>query len=444
MAYVNFSFSSEIKKPKEPVNTILLDIANKRQKIDIVGGDMERSQSFLMSAANPEEVARWCFEDINFTVCRVSYDKKQEMEEGVKNMKFYDKAVESMQLIKKVNPNIKFWATMKSDYNGYENSNNLPEWICDYRPTTRFDCDKYALFLTDYLEHMQKNGVPISYMATSKEWTVITPVRAKAVMEKINSECEKRGVNKPLFVDPASWGVNQGAKYIRGCVEAGSVDLYHSFSTHNLNNKEHSLMQYENFVAEATSCGKPAYCDETSAGSGGARSGVETPTMGSIIRVHKERTEFYKDGINGEIVFEIFSRGIKKESRAIYFNKGEEAKRSRSYFVMKTFINSLGVDKYYLPAVDYNVSEGIYSMSFVNDKEIFVTIINDKQEAVENLTINIKGAKAEKIADVVLYEVGAENVELNLEGVKSSAKVKKNCLTYDIPPMSMVFFTIPL
>lgn len=47
-----------------------------KQKIIFIGGDMERSQDFLQQAVNPKQVGTWCFGDVHFDICRVSYDKK--------------------------------------------------------------------------------------------------------------------------------------------------------------------------------------------------------------------------------------------------------------------------------------------------------------------------------------------------------------------------------
>lgn len=407
---------------------------------------MERSQSNLVNAADPEEVATWCFQDINFNVCRVSYDKKQELVEGTKNMAFYDDAVTAMQLVKKVNPDIKFWATMKSDYNGYNDSNNLPDWICNYSPTTWFDTDKYGIFLADYLEYMEGQGVPISYLGTSKEWvSVVTAYRARLTMDKIIEECASRGITLPLFVDPASWGITQGVEYIIDCKMIGSIDYYHSFSTHNLNSAEDDLNLYEDFVSEASKYGKPAYCDETSAGSGGSNNGVESTTMASMIREHIERSEFYKDGISGEIVFEMFSRGYNNENRAIYFQNGGEARRTRSYYVVKTFINGLGTDKYYIPAIDYSISDNVHSTCFANDDVLFVTLINNNSSIQEDFKIEVAGAVSGTTADVVLYEIpDADNVELNISGDESTVTIVDNIITKDIPASCIIFFTIPL
>lgn len=436
----------EIVPEEDPSNAIRFDVSDKRQPIDMIGGDMERSQSNLINAGDPEQVARWCFEDIKFTVCRVSYDKKQESTEGTKNFAFYDDAVWAMQLIKSINPDIKFWATMKSDYNGYNSSSNLPDWICDYNPTTWFDWEKYGIFLADYLEYMEGQGVPISYISTAKEWTsVVTPVRSKMIIQQVISECEERNITLPLFTDPASWSITQGVNWVKQVDAVASADLYHSFSTHNLDTSEDDYNLYEEFVAETSKLNKPAYCDETSAGSGGSNDGVESTTMKSMIRELTERTEFYKDGINGEIVFEIFSRGYNNENRAIYFQNGGEARRTRSYYVMKTFMNSLGVDKYYIPSIDFEIAENVYSMAFANDDELFVTLINNNEEELEDFTLQVRGGDSDTTASIVLYEIpDPDDVYLNIAGDEKTAEVVDNNLVYTIPASSIMFFVFPL
>lgn len=370
-----------------PANLVTVDYSRQRQRIEVIGGDMERSQHFLVYAKDPQQVADWCFKDIPFNVCRVSYDKKQELIEGDKNMGFYNKAVEAMKMVKKANPNIKFWATMKSDYNGYEKKNNLPDWICNYNPTTWFDCDKYGIFLADYLEYMESQGVGISYLAVSKEWTqVITAERAKKTINKVIEECAKRNIKQPLFVDPASWSISQGVKYIKDVAKANSMDLYYAFSTHNLNDAEKNSFIYEEFVAEASKYNKPAIADESPAGAGGKYYGVDPATLSGILSAYKERADFYKDGIQGEIFFELFSRGVEGETRRIYFEKYGEAKRMRSYFVMKEF--SIGAfDTRYIEPTHFGVSSSVHSMAFANDDKLFIVLLNESSSPIDEISV---------------------------------------------------------
>lgn len=412
-----------------------------KQKILFIGGDMERSQGFLQQAANSEQIATWCFKDIHFEICRVSYDKQQELTEGKKVFHFYDNAIKSMKLLQKINPNIRFWATMKSDYNGYQHVNNLPNWICDYKPTTRFDCDKYAGFLADYLELMETNGVRIHYLAVAKEWVhVVTAERARQIINKLNVICERRKIHKPLYVDPASWGVTQGVKFVQQVDKIGSEDLYYGFSTHNLNKKEHNQFLYEDFVSAVSHCGKLAFADETGTGSGGRTHGEEPEDMNHILNVYREKAEFYQDGIQGELFFEPFSRGVSSETRSIYFIKNGQAKRMRSYYVMQQFVNGIsGKGMYYVPCHTQDVHEGTYTMAFTNGEELFVTIINKSDCLQSNVSISLPNAFEIGTVNRCVFEqtLSISGMENKIEGVDSS-------VTLDFPAKSITFLTFKL
>lgn len=421
-------------------NIIYVNPMSKRQKIEFVGGDMERSQSFMQKASDPQAVANWCFKDIPFDICRVSYDKKQEETEGQKNMSFYDDAIRSMKNLKIANPDIKFWATMKSDYNGYNDQNNLPDWICDYSPTTRFDCDKYAVFLADYLEHMEDNGVRISYLATSKEWVgVITAERAKKIIEKLNSECENRNIKKPLYVDPASWGISQGVEFIKSASSIGSLELYYGFSTHNLNGNESEKLIYEKFVTEANKYGKFAFADETSTGAGGRTNGEEPTDLTGLIEAYMEKAEFYKDGIQGELFFEIFSRGVNAETRSVYFTNGGTPKRMRSYYVMKSFVEGICGGTHYVEPTHTSVDSCIKSMAFVDEEKAFLVVLNNGEDIVKNLGVSLVGEYPKaNVEKMVCYDINEpiEGSEIN------NVEFFNNTLMTDVPAKSLTFITI--
>lgn len=435
------TYTVQLKDYEKPLkNAFKVWLGDRKQQLILMGGDMERSQFFLQKAANPEEVARWCFQDINFGVCRVSYDKKQELEEGQKDFNFYADAVKSMQLLRKVNPGIQFWATMKSDYNGFNNENNLPDWICDYKPTTRFDCAKYAVFLADYLAYMQQNGVGIKYLAIAKEWTgVVNASRAKEIITKLNVECVTRGITKPLYVDPASWGITQGADFIKSAAEIGSMDLYYGFSTHNLNTNELDQYLYEKFVAEARKYQKYAFADETATGAGGRTTGEEPETLDQLLDAYGEKAEFYKDGIQGELFFEPFSRGVNAETRSIYFKKDGPAKRMRSYYVMKTFVNAIADGKYYLTVHPYEVGPNVSAMAFVDDEELVFCLVNRNDSNLKDISVLWEGALMTGKVEQTVFEVS-----LPIDGQKSELDIKDNSLLINLLAKSITFLKIKL
>ncbi len=367
---------------------IAIDVATLKQKIDAIGGDIERSQTFITKAANPAEVMQWCFGDIPFNICRVSYDKKQELTEGVKDTAFYTDAIQSMKWVKQANPNIKFLATMKSDYDGFneDNHNNLPTFIYDYACTAEntsgncsqstgtraFDVNKFGIFLADYLERMHKNGVTISYLATAKEWqSIVTPQRSHDAYVKMKSECISRGVPVPLLIGPASWGLPAGVTFVNTTKQLGYLDDFYCFSSHNLGNNND---QYDDFADAAAAAGKQAWDDESSTGGNGRTSGVE-PDIAGVLTAYYKKTLHYAAGYAGEVMFELTSRGVSAETRSVYFQNGQTGRRLRAYYIMKEFTKQV-IGKQYIPST-VSTLPGVYTMAFREGNNLTMVVVND-------------------------------------------------------------------
>jgi len=101
-------------------NKVTIDLENQGQQIVMMGTDMERSANFLHKASNKNDIIQWVFKDISgMDYLRVVFDKHQELEKGNKNFEFYNLQIKSMQEIKTVQPKIIFWATLRTDYDGY-------------------------------------------------------------------------------------------------------------------------------------------------------------------------------------------------------------------------------------------------------------------------------------------------------------------------------------
>ncbi|WP_372756113.1 T9SS type A sorting domain-containing protein [Mariniflexile sp.] len=537
--------------------SITVNTANVKQKIEFVGADFERSQNFVQKALNPDDIIEWAFKDINFNICRVAYDKVQKTEnykfeveannisgtgtyvqwqlidagngyyyiknvasntnlqcidtktvdnggnlvysrpassctgswckwelvestispgyynirnvglnkylqctsdvsantglfvravdvniansendaalwsisqqgnstttifidnkgfqkrlrytdidEVVENMAFYDDAILTMKAIKAANPDVKFLATMRSDYNGYnsDNRNNLPEYIYNYScveaneegkcirtlGNSAFNTDAFGIFLADYLELMHTNGLTISYLATAKEWTVVTAQRSHDTYLKLVSECANRGIPVPEIIAPASWSLSQGINYANQVADLGFQDEYHSFSSHNLNSQDEL---FSDFANAASAIGKKAWNDESSAGGGSRTQGVN-PDLSLAIDAYIEKTKQYEGGLVGECFFEINSRGVDSETRTIYFKNNTEAKRLRSYYIMKDFANNI-VDKNYIQSTISSLTN-VHTMAFGSDHRFTLVVINDGESDINNLPIHFNNVQ---------------------------------------------------
>ncbi|MDO6802060.1 RICIN domain-containing protein [Wenyingzhuangia sp. 1_MG-2023] len=330
------------------------------------------------------------------------FDKRlryTDIDEVVENMAFYNNAIKTMQAIKSANSNVKFLATMRSDYHGYKsgNWNNLPEYIYQYScvetndagnciktiGNKSFNANSYGVFLADYLELMHNNGVTIDYLATAKEWTsVVTPLRSHVAYEKMKLECADRGIPIPEIIGPASWSLSQGVSYIEDVETEGYQNEYHSFSSHNLNNQSEL---YDDFALAATSVGKKTWNDESSAGGGSRTSGVN-PDISLAINTYIDKTVLYKGGLVGECFFEVNSRGVNSETRAIYFKNNTEGKRLRSYYIMKDFANGV-VGKKYVESTT-SLLEEVHSMAFVKENDFTVVIVNNSEDDINNIPVN--------------------------------------------------------
>ncbi len=428
--------------------TIDIDALDIEQKIVMMGGDMERNAPALLDAPDPQEIVDWYFKDIPLNTFRVKYDKKQEMTEGVVDMDgTYAEQVMSMKLILKTNPNIKFFATMKSDYNGYSqgNRNNLPTFIYDYdvtegvtTGTKSFDGVKYGRFLADYIEYMSDNEVPISYLSTSKEWTqVMTAARAKMAIESLISNLAARGIAMPLIVDSGAWSLNQGIQTVNTYI-SNNVDQYaYAYSAHKYGGNN-TWSQYGNAVKKT---GKMFFNDEASHGAGGQITEWEVPIAGTLDK-YADKCDGYASGLNGEMLFEVWMKNTNFNqyySRPVVFT-ATESRRMRSYFIFKKFAEN-AVDANYVNQA-LNKFEDVSSMAFVKDNKMALWIVNSSESDYSGFSINVSNLglkEGMKVQQVYWDDATAiEGAEIN---ITSNAN---NQFKANIAPLSISCFVIDI
>ncbi|WP_372772795.1 T9SS type A sorting domain-containing protein [Mangrovibacterium sp.] len=410
--------------------SVTIDATDYKQTIDMMGGDMERSSNAIQSAKNKEEIVDWAFKDIAFNVCRVQFDKNQELEEGTKNWDFYAKQILSMKMVKESNPAIRFFATPRTDYDGYGDNNNLPDWFCNYK-TKAIDTDKYGIFLADYVEYMSQQGLPISYLSIVKEWSsYVTAAVAKEVILKLNSELDARQIEKPLIIDQGYWSLSQGIKQLADIATLGSKDLYYAFCTHNYQKEDET--KWSAFITASTNLGKAAYDDETGGGYGGPTSGVE-PEITSPLAAYVEKCVMYKSGLKGEIFFEIWSRGINKETRAIYFPWGGTGAPMRGYYIMKQFANNILDSRYITSSV--NSMSDVYTMAFRLDDKVVVWVINNGTIDYSAVPVSISN---DKIAGEVSKTYWTANSPIT--GSSENVSAQTNAFQTDIASQSLNCF----
>jgi O-glycosyl hydrolase len=412
--------------------SISINATDYKQTIDMMGGDMERSANAIQSSQNKDEMVDWAYKDIAFNTCRVQFDKNQELVEGTKNWDFYTKQIASMKMVKERNQDIKFFATLRTDYDGYGNDSNLPDWFCDYEAKT-VDATKYGVFLADYVEYMSNQGLPIAYLSTMKEWATFVPAAvAKATIEKLNSELEAREIAIPLIIDQGYWSLSKGISELNKIKELGTKDHYYAFCSHNYKNEDST--KWQGFIDAATDLGKAAYNDETGGGYGGPTYGVE-PEITSPLAAYVEKCVTYKSGLKGEIFFEIWSRGINKETRAIYCKWGGSGERMRGYYIMKYFANNVVDSKYITSAL--SAMTDVHTMSFRKDNKIVLWVINSSTSSYSSLPIAIKNETIDGSISQISWTALTP-----VEGVSGELVSQEDNFTTNIEPQSLNCFII--
>ncbi len=464
------------------IPTLTVDPTNTKQQVLFIGTDMERSQDNLSNARNKEQIAEWCFKDIDFNVCRISYDKHQEMREGENRCEeYYENCVEAMQLIRKANPKVEFWGTLKSDYYGYGNppENNLPQWICDYEyiiddkvnsgsergvgskevkgkaVVHSLDTKKYAGFLADFLEHFHSKGLALKYLSTGKEWTqFLTAERTKEIIEYLIPELESRNVPLPYLVDASTWSTAQGANWVDSVTRLGFERYYYGFCTHNYNSN--GEFNYQDMVNRANAITTPniygntkyySIASETGSATMGPNRGIDSATsMDTLLGGFRHKCEIFADGMHGELIFEIFSREIANESRSVYFSKYTEfvGQRLSHYYALQSHGNFFVDGMYYLGAERNNLHNDLHTMQFANEDQMYVAVINQSKKAVKGFTLTLND---ESQNGAVRHHVMSEQVvkkEGDLDGEYFDHQLTNGTLIVDLPAMSISFFKIEL
>ena len=356
----------------------------------------------------------------------------------------------SMKMILQANPNVKFFASMRSDYHGYSqgNGNNLPTFIYDesYDSGTQtttgsksFDGVKYGRFLADYIEYMSVNNVPISYLSTSKEWTqVMTADRAKATIESLISILASRNIAMPLIMDSGAWSLTAGIETVNS-YKSNNVDQYtYGYSAHKYGGSN----TWAQFGTVVNTAGKIAINDESSHGGGGQTTEAEVPITNAL-SWYTDKCESYAGGIQGELFFDVWIKNNnfnKYYARPIVFTGSENGRRMRSYYIMKKFAEN-AVDATYVSQTLSNF-DNVTSMVFVKDNKMVLWMINSSETAYSDFSVNInnfglkEGMKVERVNwdDTAVIEGAESDILANAD----------NQFKATIAPLSLTCFIITI
>ncbi len=474
-------------------NTLYIDIDDPDtwlQEVGFMGADMERSGDNLIQWPNVEEGVKWAFTDCKVEWLRLSYDKKQELTEGVYNWAYYDNVIAGLNYIHAANPNVKLWATLKSDYNGYNSENNFPDWFSTYAGTdgatkTEVELDEYAGFLARYLWYFWSKGHPIAVMSTSKEYTqCINGAESVELIPMLIDSLNARGVPVPLFSDASTWSMSGGKSFVNQVIAAGGEDLYWGFCSHNYNSSSDTpYLDFTDAVAAISDTGNIfgeqhyAVHSEFNACVIGATSGAEVTALHNYR--YQGKADAFSQGLQGELNFEYWNDGT-SGTRAIHCKRdGTDAYRLSNYFMMKSHVNYFREKMNYLSATQNNMRSGIYTMQFADwgtnaekaamvghsvkttrtlstgqtmgpvysentDGQLYLCVVNESGSALSSFMLDL-GNKAYNGA-VEMHVMDNETVITNgnKEGIYYYKNLEYGTLDITLPDDSVVFLKISL
>ena len=420
---------------------LLIRLNQPQQQIVVMGADMERSAGALQTAKNKEEIIRWVFDGTEgVDYLRVSFIKLQELERGKKNLKTYEKQIASMQQIKAVRPDIRFWATPITDFGGYHKANNLPDWIYTGGGYDggKYDPDKlevglYANFLADYLQLMHEKDVSIYCLSPTKEWSqVITSEKASQVIRLVKKECSKRKVPMPIIVGPASWSVTGGINDLKQIQKLRDENLYAAFCTHTYN-KSGTEQNVRKFVGLAAKMGKRTFIDESGFG-GASRTSGEEPDFKIALGTFFRRASNYRAGLAGEVFFENWSRGINSETRSIYFKRGGTGRRLRPHYIFLEFAAAT-MRGWYVPSLFKTPQAELETMAFWKGEQLTIWVMNQSDRQSKMLDIRLAGGGlSDTNYKIVSWSKASDNIQGDRTEAEALSRIK---LAVEVEPSSI-------
>jgi hypothetical protein len=115
---------------------------------------------------------------------------------GVVIEKFYKPETQALKLAKKLRPDTLIFASKK-----LEGTDSFPDWTKDHDGVLP---ENYAVLLADYLDYMQREGLPVDVLGIDNERRYnegnLTPERHREVVEALRILAQQRGFKMPQII----------------------------------------------------------------------------------------------------------------------------------------------------------------------------------------------------------------------------------------------------
>lgn len=346
----------------------------------------------------------------------------------------YDIILEMMTEMKRINPDIEFFASPRPLAEAYNKEevqtvwdgldvpwSPYPTWILPVQKSgnqwktvdVEFNVDNLVLYFADYLNFMYEKGFEITYMDVTQEKEIITPEILVELYEKIPDNLNP-GVRMPLLVAPSSWSRYHCAEWLKNIdiSDQAQLDALGVIATHNTSDKG----TCEDIISVSKDWGKPVWNNELH-----SWIGVETTEglSGSIL-TSDILWEHIRAGFNGIATWLFYGNAAGRPHSMVYVGADGNIARTVKYMIFKTLVNASN-GGYYLPVT--MPQENIVTCAFKKDNIVSIWILN-KTKAMQSMNINLEYNMTEAVEVDGIYwngqtETSGKGLSVNQGGGNS-------------------------
>lgn len=434
---------------KKVYNLILSDylphyvtVYNEPKQELFLGVDAERLWYWRPSLKN--QLADLAVGELKSSYVRVAICCDYEREEGNINEAAYDNVLEVMTEMKRINPDIKFFASpqplkeayseedMPAEWNGEVPWSPYPTWVLPVKKVNgkyetddnKLNIDNLARYYTDYLKFMNNKGFVISYMDVTNEKNVITPAQNKQLYVKMQEKLSGTGIQMPKIIVPSAWNIQQSITWMNSVID-DNVDFFDIVSTHNTGDGG----TCENFINKAKNLNKIPWNTELH-----NWVGIETEEE---VLTSKVLWEYLRAGFVGIDTW-LFYGPLEGKDHTMIWSSSTEVKKSAKYEIYKNLVNYSNGGRYY--RIDDIDNKNTITNSFIKDNVLSIWVLNYGDETYKDIFFKVDEFEIQSDLSCIIW---------NADNEKKGKKLEFNSLDnstfkYDIMPKTLYFFKVNL
>ncbi len=414
----------------------------RRQKM-CLGVDAERLWYWRSPLA--EELADLAVGELRSSYVRVAINCEYEREEGNVQPAAYDKILEVMDHMKRINPDIAFFASPRplaeaydaaeteSQWNGKVPWSPYPTWVLPVRQKndgswetvdSQLKIDKLIRYYADYLNFMHAKGHKITYLDATNEKQVITPALNKALYEGLKASVDE-GVHVPQMVVPSSWSREQGVAWLSSVDRTnGELDCFTIAATHNT-----SLAgTAEAFAEKARELGKSPWNTEL-------HGWVGIDTRDEVLN-SESFWEHVRAGFEGIDTW-LFYGPVKGKDHTMIWASQSEIVKSAKYEIFKQVVNNANGG--YCYETD-TVDERLITVAFCRDNVLSVWLLNKGEAELKDVAVHVGGRRVAGPISCIKWNAGYSK-----QGAASElTMLDEDRFVDDIAPETLCFYRLLL